>query len=335
MTKLTAVVPTYNEAEHIAGCLESLIQQQDMGEDFEIVVVDGGSTDGTRDIVRGFPGYGGRIRLFDNPARYQVFAWNIGWREARGEFVAGVVAHAKYDAGYLRAGLDVLARTGADAVGPVATAYGLGVFGGAVAWCMSSPFGVGNARFRYTTCEEEVDSVCNIIIRREWFVLLGGYDERVPFDEDDELNYRLRKAGGRILVSPELRIKYHVRQTVPALSKQMFSYGYWRRFTRMLHPARVPMRIYAPPALLAGLVASVAITFTPARALASIVPLLYAGFVAVATIAASRKIGFARTARVPLALATMHLSYGAGFFRALFTPSWRVLGGKVSRDAAR
>jgi glycosyltransferase involved in cell wall biosynthesis len=335
VTTLTAVVPTLNEASHIAGCLESLIEQQGIGEDFEIVVVDGGSTDGTCDIVRAFPGFGGRIRLLDNPDRYQVYAWNIGWRAARGEYIAGVVAHVKYDAHYLRAGLDVLARTGADVVGPVAVAYGRGLFGGAVAWCMSSPFGVGNARFRYTTVEEEVDSVCNVIMRRDWFVRLGGYDERVPFDEDDELNYRLRRAGGRILVSPELRIRYHVRQTVVALARQMFSYGYWRRFTRILHPARVPARIYAPPALVAGLAVSLALAATPLWRLAPIVPGLYAAFVAVAAVVACRTIGPLRAAFVPCALATMHLSYGAGFFRALMTPAWRVLGGTESRDGGR
>ena len=335
MKTITAVVPTFNEGAHIASCVESLLRQEGDGSNAEVLVVDGGSTDATRDIVRAFPEFGQRVRLLDNPRRFQVHAWNIGWRAAKGDYVAGVVAHAKYAPDYLHSGLEALARTGADAVGPVATACGSGLFGGAVAWCMSSPFGVGNARFRFTQSEEDVDSVCNIIMRRELYAMLGGYDERVPFDEDDEFNYRLRSAGGRIVVSPSLRIKYHVRETVPQLAKQMYSYGYWRRFTRLLHPSRVPARVYVPPLLVAGLAISAALAFTPARPVAWVVPALYAGFTLAGAVTASRAIGPRRAACVPFALATMHVSYGVGFIRALLMPAWRVIAGTAARDAER
>ncbi len=335
MKTITAVVPTFNEGAHIATCLESLLRQEGDGSDVEVLVVDGGSTDATRDIVRASPEFGRRVRLLDNPRRFQVYAWNIGWRAAKGDYVAGVLAHAKYAPDYLHSGLEALARTGADAVGPVQTAFGSGLFGSAVAWCMSSRFGVGNARCRYTQAEEDVDSVCNIIMRRELYALLGGYDERIPFDEDDEFNYRLRSAGGRIIVSPNLRIKYYVRETVAQLARQMYSYGYWRRFTRLLHPSRVPARVYAPPLLVAGLAVSAAIAFTPARGVAWVVPALYAGFTLAGAVAASRSIGLRRASAVPLALATMHVSYGVGFIRALLMPTWRVIAGTAARDVER
>ena len=326
--KITAIVATFNEERHIGQCLTDLLSQRQIAdEDLEILVIDGRSNDRTVDVIRSFPEYGTRIRLIDNRRRLQVYAWNIGWRAARGEYIAFIGAHSSYAPDYLKGCLEMIERTGADAVGPVQLPTATTTLGKAIAWSMSSRFGIGNARFRFARQEEEVDSVFSMFLKRETLERLGGYDERVAFDEDGEFNYRLRAAGGRIMVSPALGARYFVRNSLRALRRQMFCYGYWRRFTRVLHPRQVPARVYAPPALLAGLVISVALAFTPAWPLALAMPALYAAFVLSAVASATSELGIPGGLYVALVLPSMHVAYGAGFWRALLTSPGHVLSG--------
>jgi succinoglycan biosynthesis protein ExoA len=322
---VSAIVSAYNEEHFIARCLESLLQQRGVDE-FEIIVVDGASNDGTVAAVQSFPEYGSRIRLIENPLRLQVYALNLGGRAARGKYIAAISAHTVYQPTHFRDCIRVLQRTGADAVGPVQIATGSGPLGTAIAWCMSSPLGVGNARYRFTRCEEEVDSVFSIFMPRATFERMGGYDERIVLDEDGEFGYRLRAAGGRIVVSPAIEARYQVRGSLRALARQMFGYGYWRRFTQLLHRQRVPLRVFAPPLLVAALAISLGLAPTPSWPVAAIVPLTYLAYVLAAMLRARRDgIGWAAAACVAAALPCMHVAYGLGYWRALLTPSHRVL----------
>jgi glycosyltransferase involved in cell wall biosynthesis len=293
-----------------------LLTQKPIDGDFEILVIDGGSTDRTLDIVRSFPEYGTKIRLLHNPRRLQVYAWNMALREMRGSHFAMMTAHADYAPDYFVRCFERLRDTGAAAVGGVPWAQGEGRFGVAVAFCMSSPFGVGSARFRYLTREEACDTVPLIFARKETIQAVGGWDERIAFDEDSDMSYRLRANGGRLIVSPAIGVKYYVRQSAKGLWKQMFRYGYWRRFTQLKHPGSVPVRIMAPTLLLAGLAASALLASTPARPLAAIVPAMYAAFLFAGTTVAARRIG-RDAAVVPFAMAIMHAAYGMGYLNAL------------------
>lgn len=330
---VTAIIPTFNEERSIGPCLMSLLQQRGI-EDYEILVVDGRSKDRTLDVVRSFPEFGSKVKILDNPRRYQVYAWNIGCRAAQGEYVVLISAHTSYGPDHFKRCLEVIERTGADAVGPVQIATGSNVLGKAIAWCMTSPLGVGNARFRFTRKEEEVDSVFSMFLRREAFERLGGFDERVAFDEDAEFSYRMRAAGGKIVVSPDIAVQYFVRDSLRGLSRQMFCYGYWRRFTLLLHPKDVPNRVYAPPALICGLILSLILSLTPLRILAPILPALYIAYVLMAMFTARPKVGIGSAACVGAALPCMHLSYGAGFLRALATSQARILLRSVRESVA-
>lgn len=321
---VSAIVPTFNEERYIGACLEGLLKQRGV-EDFEILVIDGQSRDRTLDVVRSFPEYGTKIRIIENPRRYQVYAWNLGFQAARGEYIAFVSAHAAYGRDHFRSCLEVLKRTKATAVGPVQVAEGTGMLGKAIAWCMSSPLGIGNARYRFTQHEEEAESAFSMVLHHDAFERLGGFDERVAFDEDSEFCYRLRAEGGRIVVSPTSQVRYFVRNSFKGLARQMFCYGYWRRFTQLLHPKGIPLRVYAPPALVAGLVLSLALALTPLRLAATILPLVYAAYVLVGVAGAIPKLGFASGACVGAVLPCMHVSYGLGFWRALLTSQTRVL----------
>jgi GT2 family glycosyltransferase len=315
---ITAVVPTYNEEAHIGNCLMSLLAQRREQRDVEIIVVDGGSTDRTVQIVRSFPEFGDRVRLLYNKRRLQVYAWNIGLREAGGEYYAMISAHSQYSPAYFDNCLEVMRRTNAAAVGGVQCAYGTGALARAIAWCMSSAFGMGNARFRYTDREEEAESVFAMFTRREVLESLGGFDETLPFDEDSDLCYRLRRRGGKIIVSPQIEVRYEVRRSLRALWKQMQRYGYFRRFTQLKHPGDAPLRTYVPALLFAALIASLFLLATPARMFGTVVPTVYGGFLLLASAFAVRSSAWAAAA-VPLALATMHVAYGLGWWKAFFS----------------
>lgn len=315
---ITAVVATYNEEAHIGRCLTGLLAQEGLDGPVEILVVDGMSTDRTVDVVRSFPEFGAQIRLISNPRRLQVYAWNAALCEAQGEYYAMVLAHADYSPTYFRSCLDVMRRTGATAVGGVQRAHGYGLRGRAIAWCMSNAAGMGNARHRYLDQEEECDSVFSIFTRRSTLLAVGGYDECVPFDEDSDLNYRLRRNGGKLIVSPSIQVRYYVRRSLKALWKQMFTYGYWRRFTQLKHPGKVPLRVLAPPALLAGFVISAAFATTPLRLIAAVLPAAYLSFLILCALASARSVRAAALV-VPAAIATMHAAYGAGYWKACFT----------------
>lgn len=316
--KISAIVAPFNEERHIEECLQGLLGQRGVGEDLEIIVVDGMSTDRTREIVQSFPEYGTRITMLENPRRLQVYALNIGLRAAIGEYVALISAHAHYGPSYLSSCLDVMNRMGATAVGGVQVPSGESALGKAIAWCMSSPFGVGNARYRYARKEEEVDSLFSIFTLRDVLETLGGFDERFPYDEDSDLSYRLRRSGGKLVVSPAIEIKYHVRRSLTALSRQMYRYGYWRRFTQLAHANDVPLRVYAPAALVAVLTLSVALANSPLRALPWALLASYGAFLAVAIVVACIRLR-AYALLVPIVLATMHVSYGVGWWVGLIS----------------
>lgn len=318
--KFSAIIATFNEEHYIRRCIESLLDQRDLGDDFEIIVVDGCSNDRTTSIVKSFPQFGTTITLYQNPKRFQVYAWNIGWRAARGEYVSFIGAHTEYNNRFFHECLEIMTRTGAAAVGPVQVPYGKGLFGRATAWAMSSPFGIGNAVYRYATEEVFTDSVFAGVFKRETLERLGGYDERVTFDEDAELNYRLKELGEKIVVSPAISIRYYVRESPLALSNQMYRYGYWRRMTQILHPHRTPARVLAPPALVLAFILSATTHLTIGKRLGAVLPLLYGSFLlTAAAVATARSRDIAVGATVPLVLSVMHLSYGIGWWHGLFT----------------
>jgi succinoglycan biosynthesis protein ExoA len=310
----TAVVATLNEERHIERCLRQLLAQRGLDGELEILVLDGGSLDRTTEIVRSFPELGDRIRLLGNPRRYQACAYNQGIRAARGEYVWFVVAHAEYADDYLAEAIALIRRMDAANVGGVPKAVGEGPLGRAIAFAMSSPFGVGDATFRYVEDERYADSVFVGVARRDCLLQIGGFNEDVPFDEDTDLNLRLRMAGYRLAIGSRLRCRYHMRRTLGTFAKQMFRYGFWRRKSQLHYGSRIPLRVLAPPAFVVGLVLSPALP----QPLCWLVAGAYAVFLSLASAAAARRIG-ALAVLVPLVLSTMHLSYGVGWLAGFLT----------------
>ena len=258
------MIPVFNEERYIEACLASVLDQDYPPDRYEVIVADGGSTDRTRAIVESTSVLHPNVRLIDNPGRTQAHGLNLAILASRGEFIARQDGHAEWSPHHLRRSIELLLETGADNVGGRADGEGAGVMGRAIARAMRSPFGVGGARYRYSTRVEELPMVFPGTFRRTAFERVGLYDEAYPPHEDYELNHRIRQTGGRVLFSPDIPTRYWVRESVPALARQYFRYGRSKvRVARaslgVIHPYHL-----AAPALVAAIPVAAALGFTQA-----------------------------------------------------------------------
>ena len=317
---VSVIVPMRNEERCIGGCLRSLAAQDYPRDRFEVLVVDGGSTDGSRrvaeDVARetGLP-----LRLVSNPRRSTPSGLNVGIAQARGEVIARVDAHAEVDARFLSESVSALLKSDADAVGGPIRSVGDGLVGGAIALAMSSPFGVGNAAFRYSQEEQYTDTVAFPAYRRGVFERLGLFAEDLEWGEDDEFHYRLGDAGGRILLTPRIASTYFTRSSLAALARQYFRYGRVKVGVLRRHPRRTRARQLVPGAFVLGLAVTGALATLRGPFVLPLAAL--AGAYGAASLAASLRATGRGNRRylpvLPVAFACLHLSYGLGFLVGL------------------
>lgn len=314
--KVSVVIPARNEEKFIHALLDSVLANDYPQKDLEILIVDGMSTDRTREIVRE---YGKRypfIRLLENPRCIIPAALNVGIKDARGEIIVRMDAHTTYAPDYIRLAVHALETTGAAMIGGIQRPTGSTLTTQAIAAATSSPFGMGNSYYHYGNEMRWVeDSVYLGTWYRRTLMQLGGFNETWLINEDSELNERLRASGGRILLCPNLGSSYQVRGSFPALGRQFFRYGFWRARTLANYPASLGWRHLVPPAFVVGLMLSLAIA-RQSLPLALLVPCAYV----LANIFLSAMIVLrqgSNRALAPLAFATVHLSWGTGFLLGL------------------
>jgi succinoglycan biosynthesis protein ExoA len=314
---VSIIVPVYNEAAYIKQCLESILRNEYPRDRFEILVIDGGSTDGTHEIIEQMAKQYPQIIILKNYKRIQSVAMNIGIRNSRGEIIIRMDAHTLYAPDYIHRCVELLETTEAANVGGPQRAVGTNYISNAIAIAITVPFGIGNAYFRYAEREMWVDTVYLGAWRKSTLEALGGFNEEWVVNEDYELNYRLRKAGGRILLSPKIKCWYYVRPSLKALARQYLRYGFWRAKTVVTYPDSLRWRQLAPPGLVISLLLSLGIL--PVKWMLGIIaPALYlAANLLASTWTASRK-GCKYLPLLPFVFATIHLSWGIGFLVGLF-----------------
>lgn len=311
--KVSIIIPTYNEEQYIARCLDSILINDYPKDLIEILIVDGRSTDRTQEIVQGYIQRYHFLRLLENPKRIQAAAINIGIRAATGEIVLVMSAHASYAPDYIRQSVTLLQQTNADNVGGLMQAIGSDYVSNSIAIGMTSPFGIGDARYRYSDREEWVDTVFGGCWYKRTLEAIGGFNEEWAVNEDYELNYRLRQAGGKILFSPKIRCQYFVRSSLRALARQYFRYGFWKVKTLVTYPDSLRWRQLMPPIFVLMLIASLMLIpiFWPAGI---VIPGLYIAANSIASLQAARRRGGRYLPLLPLVFATLHLSWGIGFW---------------------
>jgi glycosyltransferase involved in cell wall biosynthesis len=334
---VTVIMPIRNEARFIARSLAAVLEQDYPVDRLEILVADGMSDDGTRDIVRALCARRPGLRLVDNPGQIVASGLNRAIREARGQVVVRVDGHTLIARDYVSECVGALQRSTADNVGGRMEARGDGRFGEAVALATSSPFGVGGARFHYSGREEWVDTVYMGAWRRNLFDRLGLFDEEMVRNQDDEFNYRILDHGGRILLTPRIRSVYTVRGRPLTLWRQYFQYGFWKVRVMRVHPRQIRLRQWVPPSFAAALLVTgvLGLMGGPAAAAFAVV----AGAYAVANLAASVRVAGRSEWRhlwlLPPVYAILHLSYGLGFLAGILALAVGRGGGerKVMNDA--
>lgn len=316
---VSVVIPMRNEGDHIRPCLEAVLAQDYPSGQIEILVVDGCSTDHSRDIVAQYAEQYPHVHLLDNPHQTTPAALNVGIRQAQGKYIIRIDAHTIVATDYVRQCVTLLESTNAANVGGRMQPMSHTFMGQAIALCTSSKFGIGDSRFHYDAREQYVDTVYMGAFRREIFDQVGLFDEDLIRNQDYELNIRIRQAGGKILLSPRIISFYIPRSSLSALWRQYFQYGLWKVRTLQKHPSSLRVRQIVAPLFVSVLFSSLLLGcfWFPAVWLFLLVigSYLLANLVA-STIVAGRG-GWRYLPLLPIVFAAIHLAWGLGFWYGL------------------
>lgn len=332
---VSVVMPIRNEESCIGQTVQAALSQDYPPGRMEVLVADGISKDRTRAILSDLCIRHPNLRVVDNPEGIVSTGLNRVILQARGDIIVRVDGHTVIEPDYVSRCVEALQRSQADCVGGPMRARGRTLFGQAVALATSSPFGVGGARFHYSGREEWVDTVYLGCWWRRTFDRIGLFDEKMVRNQDDEFSYRLLDAGGRILLSPDIRSLYTVRGSPEALWRQYFQYGFWKIEVLKRHPQQARARHLAPSVFVLALLgaASAAPFFAPGRAILLAILLGYGAANLGVSLSTARSGGWRLLPDLVFAFALLHLSYGSGFLLGLSRRAWEALSATVQRSA--
>lgn len=245
--EVSVIIPVRNEEKYILRCFDSLMRQDYPFDKMEFIFVDGDSTDRTVEILKNMQEKTDvAMKILHNPEKIVSCAMNIGLEAAVGKYIVRLDAHAEYNKDYISKSIYWIEKTGADNVGGLADTKGNGFLGGAIAKVLSSKFGVGNSQFRTQGKSGYVDTVPFGTFRRDLFCSQGGYNEKLVRNEDNEINYRIRKRGGRIFMSDEIRFIYYCRDSFRGISTMARQNGIWNVITMKMCPGSMGIRHFIP-----------------------------------------------------------------------------------------
>jgi succinoglycan biosynthesis protein ExoA len=323
---VSVIMPIRNEERHLAESVNAVLGQDYPGE-FELVLAIGPSKDKTLQVAENIAAADPRVTIVPNPSGQIPAALNAAIRASRHDIVVRVDGHALLPPGYIATAVRTLAETGAVNVGGIMAAEGITPIQRAVAWAMTSPAGVGSAKYHTGGEPGPASSVYLGAFRRSAIDGVGGYDEQYLRAEDWEMNHRLREAGGLVWFQPEMKVSYRPRATIGELWSQYFNYGRWRHVVARMHAGTINLRYLAPPmavsamaiGTLAGLAGLASLAVGAGSWLAWLLlagfaaPLLYLLGILAVTATAAKTVRGPALALLPLVLATMHISWGVGF----------------------
>lgn len=311
---LSIVIPARNEEAHIGACLAALAGQ-DSAELIEIIVADGMSEDATTVVVAEWAAKDSRVRLIENPGRVTPDGLNAGIRAAKGEVVGVMSAHAVPRPDYVRRALATLARTNAWAVGGRIDRLAASATQRAIARVTSSPYGVGNGAHNYATQAGPVETVFPGMWPRWVFDRVGMFDAELVRNQDDELSFRIREAGGVVWYDPDIVVAYEPRASLHGLFEQYRQYGFFRVRVYEKHPRAMRPRQLVPPAWVAFLAVGPAAA-RRSRAAGLVFASGVAMYAAVMGLQA-RRLADAKTpaTMVFASFAVLHLGYGVGIWQ--------------------
>ena len=316
----TFILPIFNESPFINKVISSILYQNKINQlDFEILISDGGSTDGTLEIINSLIRNHSNIYLIDNPQKIVSTGFNFALNQAKGDIIIRVDGHSEIPKNYIENCCKLLEKTNADIVGGVIETISSGLIGNAISISQSSGFGVGGVRFRNKDSKKAgyVNTLAFGAHRREIFADIGGYDEEMICNQDDEFNFRAIQAGKKIWMDPTIKTKYYSRSNFLKLFKQYFNYGCYKVRGIQKRGQVFSIRHIIPSIFIVALISTLNIGFfLQLPWITFSVVFLYLFFNLSASIYLAASLGL-----IPLisfAFLILHFGYGIGFIVGLF-----------------
>jgi succinoglycan biosynthesis protein ExoA len=331
---VSVLIPMRNEARYIGPCLDSVLANSFPEDRYEILVMDGDSTDGSRDVVLLRANQHPCIRLLRNPARVVPPGMNIGIRQAQGRYIIRMDAHSEYPKDYIENCVTELERTGAANVGGrwITRPGGDSAMARAIALFTQTRVGIGNAAYRLGEGDRYVDTVPFGAFRRELFDRIGLYREDLVRHQDYELNARIREAGYPIYLSSKIYNVYYNVGTFRKFMRQAWMNGMWNPRAWVRYPISFCWRHAAPLAFAGGLLTIVlaGILMRPMVWIGGLVLAIYLTVAACLAITIGFRGGWKTVPYVLILMPSYHFVYGfasiLGLFRALATSRTAISG---------
>lgn len=325
LPKVSVIIPARNEEKFIEKCIESFLTCDYPKELIEVIVVDGMSEDGTRKIVRELSERDIRVLLVNNEKKITPVAMNLGVKASKGEYIFFSGAHSEMRSDYISKCIRHALETGADNVGGIMKTEPRisSTVGIAISKVLSSPLGVGGAKFRTgVTKPIEVDTVPFGCYKREVFDRIGYFNEKLVRNQDIEFNLRLKRAGGKIILFPDIELTYYARSTCRDLSKNNFENGFWviaaKKYAEVPYSKRHLVPLMFVLFLLLGFLISLVVTYF----LFVYISLLVTYFVTVIIFSFSHALEAKKLNLLFAAIVSylvLHISYGVGSLLGLFS----------------
>ncbi len=316
---VSVIIPVLNEERFLKQSVQAILNQNYSGQ-LEIILALGPSKDQTNIIAQELA-KDQRIKLVENPSGRTASALNNAIKNSNFDIIVRLDGHAIVDINYIKNAVKTLVESGADNVGGLMKAEGTNAFEKSVAAAMTSKFGVGNALFHVGGKSGEVDTVYLGTFRKSALERVGYFNESFIRAQDWEMNYRIRKTGGKIWFNPDLVVSFRPRKNLLQLAKQYFEYGQWRKQVTKTYPETVSMRYLAPPITVSGLIAGfIMVLFSKILEIGWLqigwlAPIVYLSVIVLAFLTIGSKIGLLGRLCLLLVLPTMHLSWGVGFLK--------------------
>ena len=322
---VTVIMPVRNEQKAIGRSLGSVLAQDYPADRLEVLVADGMSDDSTRAIVAEIARRDPRVRLVDNQAGIMAAGFNTALTFVRGEIIVLLGGHSEVAGDFVRESVALLReRPEAWCVGGPISHVAHSLFGKAVAVAMSHRIAVGNASHHFAGYEGYAEGAPFPTLWRWVFERVGKLDERLVRNQDDEFYYRIRRAGGKVYISPRIRYTYFVRERIRQLFQQYFQYGFWRIPVMKKHQRPTTIRQVIPSLFyLTGICLLLVGLWFKQPIIALALPLLYSTALTAVGVSVLPRVGFQVACRVPLAIGTLHAGYALGLMYGIWATLFR------------
>lgn len=323
---VSAMIVARNESAYIEKSLKSLIEQNYPKDKYEILLIDGNSDDDTVKIVKSIISEYKKtdnqlnIRFLNNPKMILASGWNLGIREAKGEYVVRIDAHSFVENDFISKCVEAMLRVGdAVCVGGSMISDTINKKGKAISNVLSSPFGVGNSKFRYAKTAGYVDTVAYGLYKKSIFEKVGYFDESLRRNQDIDLHSRIKAIGGKFYLEPSIVVTYYARNTVKSMIKQGYQNGKWNILVFKKNPKALSIRHVIPLFFVIGLIGCLLLGFLSRWFWYLMISIICLHLILGIIFSIKKTKKLKQILEMPMLFLLLHLAYGIGSLSAIFS----------------